>query len=237
MTPGVIDFKETPNGIKIFFHSLVSWCKCEDLETQGNGQECAMDVACSVQLSGLWESRAGLSQELQLKNMHTHTNQPASFCQELALSASLYWAVTHVSRSYKRDRAHPTSNSFRLCLASQKGTRITWPLSPKQGEQNHLEDSHVRWGCWSKGNWFSRGYLPSPITQSLQESLRQTALPGALDCTIYQKSRSSPDASREECQIISNFLHKKRKGFPHTGSDDHPLGALGICRKRFNIEP
>ena len=36
-----------------------------------------MDVACSVQLSGLWESQAGLSQELQLKNMHTHKS--ASF--------------------------------------------------------------------------------------------------------------------------------------------------------------
>lgn len=35
-----------------------------------------MDVACSVQLSGLSESRAGLSQELQL-NMHTHKS--ASF--------------------------------------------------------------------------------------------------------------------------------------------------------------
>lgn len=36
-----------------------------------------MDAACSVRLSGLWESRAGLSQELQLKKNRTHKS--ASF--------------------------------------------------------------------------------------------------------------------------------------------------------------
>lgn len=29
----------------------------------------------------------------------------------------------------------------------------------------------------------------------------------------------------------------QEKDFSHTGSDDHPLGALCICRKCFNIEP
>lgn len=73
-TPGVTDFRQIPNGTEFFLHSPVSWCKCEDLETQGNGQECGVDVACSVQLSGLWESQAGLSQELQLKkNQYANT--------------------------------------------------------------------------------------------------------------------------------------------------------------------
>lgn len=54
---------------------------------------------------------------------------------------------------------------------------------------------------------------------------------------LHRPSEKQKLSGCQQPELPNDSPQKKRKDFSRTGSDDHPLGALCICRQRFNIEP